>query len=347
MNNIYDYTLTELEDYFVSLGDKKFRATQIFEWLYRQRVTDFNLMTNLPKKAQEELHANFEIRLLEITRRQESSDGTIKYLFQLNDHEFVETVLMKQVYGYSICISTQVGCAMGCAFCASGELGKKRNLTLAEMVLQVLQVQMELDKKDLRITNIVVMGTGEPFDNYDNVLRFLNVVNYAKGLEIGARHITVSTCGIVPKIYEFADFDLQINLAVSLHAPNNEIRNQLMKINKVYPIEEIMKAVKFYLNKTNRRVTFEYILIKGVNDREAEAIELAKLLKGTLCYVNLIPYNEVVTNSFKTSPHSEAEKFFEVLRKNNITATLRMKHGDDIDAACGQLRAKVMKGNNE
>ena len=347
MNSIFNYTIDELGTYFESIGDKKFRATQIFEWLYRFRVDSFDKMTNVPKKALATLNENFEINELKIIRLQKSSDGTRKYLFELSDGKLVETVLMRHNYGNSICVSTQVGCNMGCAFCASGELGKVRNLELSEMVLQVLLVQKDLDVENERISNIVVMGTGEPFDNYDNLLRFLSVVNYPKGLEIGARHITVSTCGIVPKIKEFANFPLQINLAISLHASNDTIRSEIMKINRKYKIAEIIEAVKEYLSVTNRRVTFEYILIKDINDSLSHAEELARLLKDTLCYVNLIPYNEVITKPFKQTSHEHAEKFFSVLRKRGINATLRMEHGADIDAACGQLRAKVIKENKE
>ena len=347
MNSIFNYTIDELGTYFESIGDKKFRSTQIFEWLYRFRVDSFDKMTNVPKKALAILNENFEINELKIIRLQKSSDGTRKYLFELSDGKLVETVLMRHNYGNSICVSTQVGCNMGCAFCASGELGKVRNLELSEMVLQVLMVQKDLDVENERISNIVVMGTGEPFDNYDNLLRFLSVVNYPKGLEIGARHITVSTCGIVPKIKEFANFPLQINLAISLHASNDTIRSEIMKINRKYKIAEIIEAVKEYLSVTNRRVTFEYILIKDINDSLSHAEELARLLKDTLCYVNLIPYNEVITKPFKQTSHEHAEKFFSVLRKRGINATLRMEHGADIDAACGQLRAKVIKENKE
>ena len=347
MNSIFNYTIDELGSYFESIGDKKFRATQIFEWLYRFRVNSFEQMTNVPKKALAHLEENFVIDSLNIVRLQKATDGTRKYLFELSDGKLVETVLMRHHYGNSICVSTQVGCNMGCAFCASGELGKVRNLELSEIVLQVLMVQKDLDIENERISNIVVMGTGEPFDNYDNLLRFLSVVNYPKGLEIGARHITVSTCGIVPKIKEFARFPLQINLAISLHASNDEVRSQIMKINRKYKINDIMEAIKEYLSLTNRRVTFEYILIKDVNDSLTHAEELAKLLKDTLCYVNLIPYNEVSTKPFKQTTHEHAEKFFSVLRRKGINATLRMEHGADIDAACGQLRAKVLKENKE
>ena len=252
---------------------------------------------------------------------------------------------MRHNYGNSVCVTSQVGCNMGCSFCASGELGKVRNLTLAEMALQVLYVDNYLNVENQRVSNIVVMGIGEPFDNYETLLKFLTIVNYPKGLEIGARHITVSTCGIVPKIYEFADFSLQINLAVSLHAPTNELRSKMMKINKVYKIEELIEALKYYLDKTNRRITFEYILIKGVNDRDQDALDLIKLVKNINCYVNLIPYNEVITNPYKASSHERCEEFFEILRKHGINATLRMEHGNDVAAACGQLRAQAIKGN--
>ena len=343
MNSIYNYTLDELGNYFISIGDKKFRAIQIFEWLYRNRVSSFDEMTNLSKKTIEHLNENFTINLLELERLQVSSDGTRKYLFKLSDGHFIESVLMRHNYGNSICVTSEVGCNMGCAFCASGELGCIRRLTLEEMVLQVLTVQKDLDKEQERITNVVVMGIGEPFDNYDVLLKFLTVINYAKGLEIGARHITVSTCGIVPKIKEFAEFPLQINLALSLHAPNNELRNRLMKINKAYPLEEVMDAIKYYYEKTNRRVTFEYILLHGINDTKEAAKELIKLIRGMNVYVNLIPYNEVSTKPFKTTPHDKAEEFFSILHKAGINVTLRMEHGSDIDAACGQLRAKRMR----
>lgn len=343
MNSIYNYTLEELGNYFISIGDKKFRAIQIFEWLYRSRVNSFDEMTNVPKKAIVHLKENFTMDLLTLERLQVSNDGTRKYLFKLSDGHFIESVLMRHNYGNSICVTSEVGCNMGCAFCASGELGCVRRLTLEEMVLQVLTVQKDLDKEGSRITNVVVMGIGEPFDNYDVLLKFLTVINYAKGLEIGARHITVSTCGIVPKIKEFAEFPLQINLALSLHAPNNELRNKLMKINKAYPIEEVMEAIKYYYDKTNRRVTFEYILLHGINDTKDCAKELIKLIRGMNVYVNLIPYNEVSTKPFKTTPHIEAEEFFSILHKAGINVTLRMEHGSDIDAACGQLRAKRMR----
>ena len=344
MRNIYDLSKEELENYFELIGDKKFRAVQILEWLYRKKVTSFDEMTNLSKLAIQTLKENFIIEGLNLKTKFVSNDGTIKFLFELNDGNLIETVLMRHNYGNSVCVTSQVGCNMGCSFCASGELGKVRNLTLAEMALQVLYVDNYLNVENQRVSNIVVMGIGEPFDNYETLLKFLTVVNYPKGLEIGARHITVSTCGIVPKIYEFAEFPLQINLAVSLHAPTNELRSKMMKINKVYQIEELIEALKYYLDKTNRRITFEYILIKGVNDRDQDALDLIKLVKNINCYVNLIPYNEVITNPYKASSHERCEEFFEILRKHGINATLRMEHGNDVAAACGQLRAQAIKG---
>lgn len=341
--SIYDYTKKELEEYFVSVGDKKYRAVQILEWLYRVRVSSFEEMTNLSKLGLKILKDNFSIEPLKLEGKFVSKDGTVKYLFELADGHYIETVLMRHNYGNSVCVTSQVGCNMGCSFCASGELGKVRDLTLAEMVLQILHVQKDLDLEEERVSNVVVMGIGEPFDNYDTVLRFLETINYGRGLEIGARHITVSTCGLVPKIREFAEFDLQINLAISLHAPNNELRSKIMKINKRYQIEEVLEAVKYYIEKTNRRVTFEYILLKGVNDTKECALELSKILKGINCYVNLIPYNEVKTKDYRSTAHDAAEEFFAVLHKNGINATVRMEHGNDISAACGQLRAQKMR----
>lgn len=347
MQNIYNFTLEELENYFLNIGEKKFRATQVFEWLYRMRINSFSEMTNISKKVITTLEENFILEKLETVTKQVSSDGTTKYLFKLSDGKLIETVLMRHNYGNSICVTTQVGCNMGCSFCASGELGKVRNLNLGELVEQVLEVQKDLDKNYEKVTNIVVMGIGEPFDNYDNVTKFLKIVNYPKGLEIGARHITVSTCGIVPKIYEFSNFDLQVNLAISLHASNNELRSKIMKINNAYQIKDVMDAVKDYISKTNRRVTFEYILLKDVNDSIKNAKELVKLIKGMNAYVNLIPYNEVITKPYKRVTKEQAEAFYKVLDTNHIQATLRMEHGADIDAACGQLRAKKIGVENE
>ena len=342
MNNIYNLTYEELITFFINHGEKKFRAEQVFEWLYRKRCTSFDEMTNLSIKTIALLKEHFSFNFLNLKEKYQSNDGTVKFLFELNDGNLIETVLMHHPYGYSVCITSEVGCKMGCIFCASGELGFVRCLELDEMVLQILQVDNFLKEKDARISNIVVMGIGEPFDNYDNLMRFLSVVNYPKGLEIGSRHITVSTSGIVPKIREFAETPLQVNLAISLHAPNNALRSKMMKINNKYPIEEVMAAVKYYLEKTNRRITFEYILIKDLNDSLNEAKELVKLLKGINCYVNLIPYNKVWTKSLDATDHLSAEAFLSYLMERGITTTLRIEKGADVNAACGQLRAKRM-----
>lgn len=332
-----------LEEYFVSIGDNKYRGVQILEWLYRHRVNSFDQMTNLSKKALEHLKTHFNLDLLSLDQKFIAQDGTTKYLFRLSDNNIIETVLMRHSYGNSVCITSQVGCNMGCSFCASGELGKVRNLSLSEMILQVLMVQMELDKTSERLTNIVIMGIGEPFDNYENVLDFLRLANFQKGLEIGARHMTVSTCGIVPKIKAFAHFELQVNLAISLHAPNDELRTKIMKINRKYPLAELLIAINEYIQKTNRRVTFEYILLKGVNDSPSHAHQLVNLIRGINAYVNLIPYNEVITKDYQKSNQNSAHQFFEILRQSGLNATFRIEHGHEVSAACGQLRAQALK----
>lgn len=344
MKSIYSYTLEELTNYLLSIGEKPFRATQIYEWLYRGLVSSFDEMTNISSKLISKLKEEFTIDQLKVVTKEVSKDGTCKYLYELSDGKLIETVLMRHNYGNSVCVTSQVGCNMKCAFCASGELGKIRNLELHEMVLQVLHIQLELKEIFERVSNVVVMGIGEPFDNYDTVMKFLNVLNYPKGFEIGARHMTVSTCGIVPKIKEFANFPLQVNLALSLHAPNDKLRDELMPINKRYKLSEVIEALKYYFDKTNRRITFEYILLKDINDTDKCAEELVKLIKGINAYVNLIPYNEVKTKPFKRTTKEQAEKFFSILHSNGINVTLRMEHGTDISAACGQLRAKKIKG---
>lgn len=344
MQSVYNYSFDELVTFLESIGEKKFRATQIFEWLYRARVSSFDEMTNLSSKTIEKLKEHLIIDNLEVETKEVSKDGTIKFLFKLPDERFIETVLMTHNYGNSVCVTSQVGCNMKCAFCASGELGKIRNLELHEMVLQVLHIQLELKEVFERVSNVVVMGIGEPFDNYDTVMNFLQVLNYPKGFEIGARHITVSTCGIVPKIKAFADFPLQVNLALSLHAANDELRDQIMPINKRYKLKEVIEALKYYYEKTNRRITFEYILLQDINDTDECAKQLVKLIRGMNAYVNLIPYNEVKTKPFKRTTKEQAEKFFSILHQNGINVTLRMEHGTDISAACGQLRAKKIKG---
>lgn len=340
MKNIYDYTLEELEEYFLSINEKKFKATQIFEWLYKKRVNSFDSMSNIKKETLDILKKDFIINDISIVTYKEGKD-VIKFLFRLNDDQKVEAVLMKHDYGNSLCVSTQVGCNMGCKFCESGRLKKVRNLSTYEMVLQILKIE-ELLK--IRISHVVLMGIGEPFDNYDNIIKFIKIINSGKGIDIGARHITVSTCGIVPKIKEFIKDGNQVNLAISLHAPNNEIRNKIMNINKVYDINLLIDTLKEYINKTNRRVTFEYIMLDGVNDSKECALELAKLLKGMNCYVNLIPYNETSHIEFKKSSDKHIRLFLDTLKKNNINVTIRREFGGNVDAACGQLRANYEEG---
>ncbi|MDY2902446.1 MAG: 23S rRNA (adenine(2503)-C(2))-methyltransferase RlmN [Bacilli bacterium] len=343
MINIYSLTRQELEQYLLLMGEKPFIATQIFEWLYKKNVKSFDEMTNIKKESIEKLKENFKISDLEIENEQISSDGTRKYLFRLKDGNFIETVLMNHEYGLSVCVSTQVGCNMGCAFCASGLNKKVRNLETDEIVLQVSMIDEIMKKMDKRVSHVVVMGIGEPFDNYNNVIKFLRIINDPKGLEIGSRHITVSTCGIVPRIIDYSDFDLQVNLAVSLHFADNEKRSKYMKINQVYDLSALMDSLKYYFSKTNRRITFEYILINDVNDSIDDAKKLVKLIKGMNCYVNLIPMNSTV-NEFSRSTEEKSKKFFEVLNSNHINVTLRKEQGHDIDAACGQLRIKKMQG---
>lgn len=339
MTNIYGMTRDKLIEWLTSMGVKSFKAIQIFEWLYDKRVKSFDEMTNLKKDFIEELKKNFEFGNLVIKEKQ-SNDTTLKYLFELSDGNLIEAVVMKHDYGNSVCVSSQIGCNMGCAFCESGRLKKVRNLEAGEIVGQILAI--EEDAK-IRLSSVVVMGIGEPFDNYDNVLDFIRIINDAKGLAIGARHITVSTSGLVPKIREFADFPYQVNLAVSLHAPNDEIRNKIMKVNKVYNIDTLIEAIKYYTKKTNRRVTIEYVMLNGVNDSEECAHELARLLKGMNVYVNLIPYNETSHLEFTKSKEDTKMKFFDIIRKSGITITVRREFGGNIDAACGQLRAKGVK----
>lgn len=336
--SIYDLTIEELTDYFLKNEDKKYYAIELFSWLYskEKRITSFDEATNLKKETRERLKKDFNISNIEIVTV-ESSKDVKKYLFKLNDNEHIEAVLMNHDYGNSLCISSQVGCNMGCKFCESGRRKKVRNLKTSEMVEQILKVELDAN---IRISHVVIMGIGEPFDNYDNVCKFIKIINHPKGLNIGARHITVSTCGLVPKILEFALFPYQVNLAISLHAPNDKIREKLMPISKVYKIEDLMKAIKIYIEKTNRRVTFEYIMLNGINDSADNAKELVSLLKGINAYVNLIPYNETDALQFIRSNPLTIAKFYDILKKNNITVTIRREFGGEISAACGQLRSK-------
>ena len=333
--NIYSQSLEDLENYFISINQKKFKAIQVYDWLYKKNVASFDKMTNIKKEVIECLKENFVFETPEIVRVQKGKD-VCKYLFKFKDNQSVEAVLMFHDYGNSLCLSTQVGCNMNCAFCESGRRKKVRNLTPGEMVSQILLVQNDLN---LRISHVVLMGIGEPFDNYDNVMKFINIVNSDRGLALGARHITVSTCGIIPKIKEFTKQKLQVNLAISLHAPNDNIRNKIMKISKVYPLNELMDTIKDYIKVTNRRVTFEYILLKGVNDSEKCAHELAGLLRGLNCYVNLIPYNETSHIEFKRSSEKTILRFYDILKKEKIGVTIRREFGGEIASACGQLRS--------
>lgn len=337
MINIYDFTYEKLVNYLIENNEKKFRATQIFDWLYKKKVDSFDLMANLNDSTLKLLKETTYFGKLGVEVESVSVDGTVKYLFRLEDDNLIETVVMSHNYGFSVCVTSQVGCNMGCKFCASGLLKKKRNLSTGEMVQQILMAEKLFEK---RISHVVVMGIGEPFDNYDNLMDFLKNINDHRALEIGARHITVSTCGIVPKIKEYANEQLQINLAISLHAPNDEIRNKIMPINKAYPVNEVIDAIKYYMTKTNRRITIEYILIKGLNDQKEHALELAQLLKGLNVYVNLIPYNVVFEQPYERSQRETMDIFFQTLIKNKINATLRKEQGHDINAACGQLRSK-------
>ncbi|QDP39883.1 23S rRNA (adenine(2503)-C(2))-methyltransferase RlmN [Radiobacillus deserti] len=350
--SIYGLTFDQLTTWLVEHGQKKFRAKQVWDWLYKKRVTDFEEMTNLNKGCIDLLADHFVMHTLSEEIKQVSKDGTVKFLFKLQDGNLIETVLMKQHYGLSVCVTTQVGCNIGCTFCASGILTKNRDLSSGEIVEQIMNVQKYLDErgKDQRVSHVVVMGIGEPFDNYKNLMDFLRVINDQNGLSIGARHITVSTSGLAHKIYDFADENIQVNLAVSLHAPNNELRTQIMKINKAFPLEKLMPAIDYYLEKTNRRITFEYILLKDVNDHKEEAKQLANLLKDKrhLSYVNLIPYNPVSEHiQYERSYKDAIVGFYEVLLNEGINCGVRTEHGTDIDAACGQLRSKQIKKEKE
>ena len=337
--SIYSLRLDELKDWLTEHGEKAFRAAQIFEWLYVKRVKTYDEMTNIPKGLREKLEAEFALTTLSTIVKQESKDGTIKFLFQLQDGYSIETVLMRHDYGNSICVTTQVGCRIGCTFCASTLGGLKRHLMAGEIVEQVVKVQQILDETNERVSSIVIMGIGEPFDNYDAMMNFLKIVNHDKGLNIGARHITVSTSGIVPKIYEFADEGMQINFAVSLHAPNQEARQKLMPIARAYKLDELLEAVRYYTKKTGRRVTFEYGLMSGQNDSVEIAEELSALIKNIKCHVNLIPINYVPERDYIRTSKNKIFEFERTLKKNGINVTIRREQGADIAAACGQLRA--------
>lgn len=341
--SIYSLRIDQLEEYILSIGEKKYRAKQIFDFLYNKKIKNFDNMTNIPKNLILKLKEDFTITTLKTLVKQTSRDGTIKFLFQLQDKYTIESVLMKNKYGNSLCVTTQIGCRIGCTFCASSLGGLKRNLEAGEIVSQVLKVQQELDKTHEKISSVVIMGIGEPFENYTEMMDFIRIINSPFSFNIGARHITVSTSGIVPKIYEFANENTQINFAISLHAPNDEIRSKIMPINKAYSIEKLMTAIKYYQKVTNRRVTFEYGLMGRVNDKPEHSYLLAKLIKGLNCHVNLIPINYVPERGYVRTSKENILKFKNILKKNNVNVTIRRTQGDDIDAACGQLRAKERK----
>ncbi|WP_232697167.1 23S rRNA (adenine(2503)-C(2))-methyltransferase RlmN [Brevibacillus daliensis] len=337
---IYSLRLEQLKQWLEENGEKSFRAAQIFDWLYVKRVTNFEEMSNLSKSMREKLAEHFRMNALSEITRQESSDGTIKILFQLIDGHAIETVIMRHNYGNSICVTTQVGCRIGCTFCASTLGGLKRNLEAGEIVAQVLQAQRVLDQDEQRASHVVVMGIGEPFENFEPLLSFLNVINDNLGLNIGQRHITVSTSGIVPKIYEFTERGGQVNLAISLHAPNTELRTKLMPINRGFPLPKLMEACRHYVAKTGRRISFEYGLFGGQNDQPEHAEELADLVGDLMCHINLIPVNYVPERDYVRTPKKDIFAFKRILEDRGLNVTIRREHGSDIAAACGQLRAK-------
>ena len=336
MENLLGYTREMLEDYFILMGEKKYKATQVFEWLYRHNEYNINNFSNIKKDIINKLKSDFTTEFIIIEKVLEGQDVK-KFLFRLLDGEKIEAVLMEHNYGLSVCVSSQVGCNMGCRFCESGRLKKVRNLETFEIVQQILLIQEYINK---RIDSVVVMGIGEPFDNYDNIVRFIKIINDAKGLAIGARHITVSTCGLVPKIDEFSNLDLQVNLALSLHAARDSVRNRIMPVNKVYNIDTVIAAIKRYIAKTNRRVTIEYVMLNMVNDTLEDAQALVNLIKGMNVYVNLIPYNETKNIEFSKSSKERINKFYEYLTTSGINVTVRREFGGNIKAACGQLRSE-------
>lgn len=337
MDSFFEYTEKELQDMIVAMGYSKYSSSQIYDWVYRKKVKDFSLMLNVKKELRLFMAEHFSLTLPEVVKKENSIDTTSKLLLGYEDGSEVETVLMHQAYGTSLCVSSEVGCNMGCTFCASGLLKKKRNLRASEMVEEVMKVEEISGEK---VTHVVIMGTGEPLDNLDNVLKFIQIINAPLGLEIGIRHITLSTSGIIPKIYELASKNIPINLAISLHAPTEDLRSKLMPINKAYHLKDLIQASSDYFDTTGRRITFEYLLLSGVNDSLLMADKLADLIKGMNCYVNLIPYNPVEEFNYKTSDKRTSMAFYNQLKKRGINVTLRRRMGDDISAACGQLRSK-------
>ncbi len=340
LTSLRDLTFQELENLIVSLGEKKFRATQVFSWLHKG-VRSFDEMTNVSKPLKEKLSQNYYVSTMEIVKKLESRiDKTKKYLFKLHDGNMVESVVMYYKHGITICVSSQVGCAMGCKFCASTIGGLVRSLTPGEILDQIIFAQLDIGE---RISNIVMMGIGEPLANFDNVCKFLNIVNDEHGLNIGYRHISLSTCGIVPKIIELSKLDIPITLSISLHACDDEVRSSIMPVNNTYNIHKLIDACKSYQKVTGRRISFEYAIIKGVNDTDSHAEKLALLLKGILCHINIIPVNKVEENSFEKPNDERIKSFIKIIEKNGITATVRRKLGSDINASCGQLRKNSLE----
>lgn len=339
MKSIFDYKLEDLTSCLENHGYSKYVSKQIYDWIYKKRIYDIDKMSNLKLELRSYLKENFSTDMLKLVKKQ-TSELTNKYLFELNDGNLIESVLMRHDYGLSVCVSSQIGCNMGCSFCESGRLKKVRDLLPGEIVRQILMIEEDIHE---RISSVVVMGIGEPFDNYDNIMNFIRIINCPFGISIGARHITVSTSGIVQKIYDYAKEDLQTNLAISLHAPNDELRNKIMKVNKAYNISDLMKAIKYYIETTNRRVTIEYVMLSMVNDTSECANELADLIKGMNVYVNLIPYNETSHIEYKKSNNDRVMKFYDILKNRGINVTVRREFGGNIDAACGQLRANEVE----
>lgn len=342
MTDIKSMNLAELTAFLTEHGFEKFRSKQVLNWI-KQDADSFDSMTNIPQRLRSFLKENATLACAEIVRAQRSAiDDTVKYLFRLYDGEYVEGVLMRYHHGRTMCISTQVGCKMGCTFCATGKSGFSRSLTASEMIAQIRSAELDCAE---RVSNVVLMGMGEPFDNYDNVIRFLRLVSCEDSLNIGMRHITISTCGIVPRMREFADLEMQCGLSVSLHAPNDAMRSRTMPVNRRYPIAEVMEASRYYVRKTHRRITFEYALIDGENDSDAAAKELARLLKGLLCHVNLIPANHISGAGYQRSSLQRQKAFVDILSAAGVNATVRRTLGSDIDASCGQLKRNFTKGD--
>lgn len=335
--NIFDLTKEELEQYFISIGEKKFKATQVYEWLYEKREFNIDNFSNIKKEIRDKMKEDFSTEFIRIEKKETDVD-TEKYLFRLIDDNFIEAVVMHHDYGNSICVSSEVGCNMACKFCESGRQKKIRNLKSYEIVEQILVIEHDLN---LRLNSVVIMGIGEPLDNFNNIIRFIKIINDPKGIKIGARHITLSTCGLVPKIYELSKLPIQINLAISLHAPNDSLRDELMPVNKVYNISTLIQAIKDYLQVTSRRVTIEYVMLEYINDSLACAKELASLFHGMNVYINLIPYNETNHLEFKRSSKKSILAFYDTLKKEGINCTIRREFGSNIAAACGQLRGSM------